>query len=183
MTSSPRQRTGAHRPRRRTGPALITLLLLVVAAVVAVGIGALGRVGLPSASSTSAGTPVAASAARSPVPSPAVPPTPVTSSTSPQSDPTGEVDRSARVTVLNGTGRPGLATGVAAVLRSAGWSVAGTGNYRQDPPPTTVYYSGSDLRATARAVSADLPGVQRVVRSTRFGDPAVTVVLGADYSG
>jgi hypothetical protein len=104
--------------------------------------------------------------------------------------------------VLNATDRAGLATRAAATLRSAGWSVASTGNYRQaqppsteppsteppstEPPstepPSTVYYSTTELRATARAVSEDLPGAQRVERSTSFGD-AVTVVLGPDYSG
>jgi hypothetical protein len=183
MTSSSRQRTGAHRPRRRTWPAAAVLLLLVVAAGVVIGARALRGVVGPSASSTSSGTPaVAASAApSSPAPTPAAPPTPATDGPTP--DGTADVDRSAPVTVLNGTGRPGLATGVAAVLRSAGWSVASTGNYRQDPPPTTVYYAGSALRATARAISEDLPGVQRVVRSARFGDAVVTVVLGPDYSG
>jgi hypothetical protein len=191
MTSSPRQRTGAHRPRRRTWPAAAALALLVVVAAVVVGVRALGGVGRPFAPSTSPGKPVSASAVASPSPSPATSPTPASTTTSAagSTGPTGptgasgDVDRSAPVTVLNATGRPGLATGVAAALRSAGWSVASTGNYRQDPPPTTVYYPGASLRATARAISEDLPGVQRVVRSARFGDAVVTVVLGADYSG
>jgi LytR cell envelope-related transcriptional attenuator len=186
MTSSSRQRTGAHRPRRSAWPAAGALLLLVAVAAVVLGVRALGGDGLPSASSTSPGTSAAAaSAVASPSPSPAASPTPAPTSAGddPTTDPAADVDRSAPVTVLNATGRAGLATGVAATLRSAGWSVASTGNYRQDPPPTTVYYPGAELRATARAISEDLPGVQRVVRSARFGDAVVTVVLGADYSG
>jgi hypothetical protein len=186
-----RPRTGAHRPRRRTGPAVAVVLLLVVAAAAVVGVRALGQGGFPSAGGTSPGTPAAAASAttaRSPSPTPAESPSGVPSEsaspgTSSTAEQTAEVDRSAAITVLNATRRAGLATGVAATLRSAGWSVVSTGNYRQDAPPTTVYYSGSALRATARAVSQDLPGAQQVVRSTRFGDPAVTVVIGADYSG
>jgi hypothetical protein len=44
-----------------------------------------------------------------------------------------------------------------------------------------VYYPQTRLRATARAVSDDLPGTQRVVRSSRFA--GLTVVLGPDYVG
>jgi hypothetical protein len=166
------------------------VLLLVVGAAAVVGVRALGQGGSPSAGGTSPGIPPAApvTTARSPSPTPAespsgVPSESASSTTGSSAGQTAEVDRSAAITVLNATNRAGLATGVAATLRSAGWSVVSTGNYRQDAPPTTVYYSGSALRATARAVSDDLPGAQQVVRSTRFGDQAVTVVIGADYSG
>jgi LytR cell envelope-related transcriptional attenuator len=97
----------------------------------------------------------------------------------------GAVDRSAPLRVLNGTRRAGLATRAAATLRSAGWVISSLGNTDggDGPATTTVYYSGGGLLATARAVSHDLPGSQRVMRSERFGAPAVTVVLGADYAG
>jgi hypothetical protein len=166
----------------------VLLLVLVVAGVV-VGVRALTGVERPTTASTSTGTPAAVtSAVPSAVPSSGLPtPEPSESSgsatTSSSAEPTAQVDRAAPVTVLNATGRAGLATGVAATLRSAGWSVTSTGNYRQTAPPTTVYYAGSRLRATARAISEDLPGTQRVVRSTQFGDAVVTVVIGADYSG
>ena len=91
-----------------------------------------------------------------------------------------DVDHASPVTVLNGTSRAGLATRVAATLRSAGWAVGSLGNYRDAVLSTTVYYPDADLRAEARAVSSDLPGTQRVVRSTRFGS-TVTVVVGLDY--
>jgi len=193
MSSSSRQRSGAHRPRRRPGAVALALLgtVAVVAAVV-VGVRLLtGPTSAPDAarpaasaqqlgSSASPSPPRTASPSSNPSPSPS-------SSGSSLSSRSAAVDRSAAVTVLNGSGRAGLATRAAATLRSAGWSVASTGNYpqRQLPtqPPSTVYYSGTDLRATARAVSEDLPGTQRVQRSTEFGDGAVTVVLGPDYSG
>jgi hypothetical protein len=181
-------RVGAHRPRRRTWPAVAVLLLVLITAGVVVGVRTLDGVGRPTAASTSTGTPAAAtSAVPTPVPSSGSPtPEPVESSgasSGSSAEPTGEVDRAAPVTVLNATGRAGLATGVATILRSAGWSVTGTGNYRRTAPPTTVYYPGSRLRDTARAISDDLPGTQRVVRSTQFGDAVVTVVIGSDYSG
>nr|WP_284288395.1 LytR C-terminal domain-containing protein [Angustibacter aerolatus] len=92
------------------------------------------------------------------------------------------VDRSARVSVLNSTRTAGLAAKAAATLRTAGWAVSATGNYRQATPPTTVYYPG-DLEATARAVAADLGRSVRVQPSSQFGTAGLTVVLGADFSG
>jgi len=189
MRPSSSARIGAHRPRRRTGPAVAVLLLVLVTAGVVVGVRTLTGVGRPTAASTSTGTPaVATSAMPSAVPSSGSPtPQPsessASSSDSSSAEPPAGVDRAAPVTVLNATGRAGVATGVAATLRSAGWSVTGTGDYERTAPPTTVYYPGSRLRATARAISEDLPGTQRVVRSTQFGDAVVTVVIGADYSG
>jgi hypothetical protein len=179
MSSSPRQRSGAHRPRRRPG-AVVVPLLLTVLVVVAVLVGL--RVLSQRQASTSDAARPAASASPTPSSSPAPSPTGATSTPSTPSSEPADVDRSARVTVLNASGRAGLATRAAATLRSAGWTVGSTGNYPKEQP-STVYYSGTDLRETARAVSADLPGTQRVQRSTEFGDAAVTVVLGPDYSG
>jgi hypothetical protein len=151
-------------------------LLLTVVVVVAL------LVGLRVLSQRQASTSDAARPAASASPTPSASPTGATSAPSSPSSEPADVDRSARVTVLNASGRAGLATRAAATLRSAGWTVGSTGNYPQEQP-STVYYSGTDLRETARAVSSDLPGTQRVQRSTEFGDAAVTVVLGADYSG
>ncbi|HKG49041.1 MAG TPA: LytR C-terminal domain-containing protein [Actinomycetales bacterium] len=195
MSSSSRQRSGAHRPRRRPGAVALALLgtVAVVAAVV-VGVRLLTGptsapdAARPAASAQQLGSPgsPSPSSPRTVSPSPNPSPSPALSASSLSSG-SAAVDRSAAVTVLNGSGRAGLATRAAATLRSAGWSLASTGNYPQTRLPTqpssTVYYSGTDLRATARAVSEDLPGTQRVQRSTEFGDGAVTVVLGPDYSG
>jgi LytR cell envelope-related transcriptional attenuator len=180
-----RQRSGAHRPRRR-GAALIAPLLLAVVLVAAVlaGVRWLPSVGLTQAGgSTSSGTststsPTVGASSRPASPSATSP----TAESSPEPAESAEtVNRSLPVTVLNGTGRAGLATRVAATLRSAGWAVSGLGNYPEGVASSTVYYPQAGLRATARAVSEDLPGTQRVVRSSRFG--SVTVVLGPDYVG
>ena len=184
MSSSHHMRTGAHRPRRRPGAlALPVLLALVVVAAVVVGLRAASQRGTadgggPAVAVSSATSSPRASASVSATPS-AIP-----SSAGPSaSSPPVAVDRSAAVTVLNATRRAGLATRAAATLRSAGWSVASTGNSEEPPLQTTVYYSDAQLRETARAVSSDLPGVQRVERSSRFGDGVVTVVLASDYAG
>src|SRR4051795_8579522 len=183
MSSSSRLRTGGHRPRRRPGAVVLPLVIVVAAGLVGLRLVSRGGAadGAPAAGPAASGarTPGTSSAPFS-APDPTGPPS-GGASASPTSA-TAAGDRSAPVTVLNATRRPGLATRAATALRSAGWLVARTGNYRQPPPVTTVYYSGAQLRATARALSADLPGVQRVERSSQFGD-AVTIVLGPDFSG
>jgi LytR cell envelope-related transcriptional attenuator len=182
-----RQRSGAHRPRRRGGALVAPLLLaVVVVAAVLAGIRWLPsleptRAGGGSAASgtTTSVTPTAAASSGSAAPGS----TSARAGSSPKPAESAEtVDRSLPVTVLNGTGRAGLATRVAATLRSAGWAVDGLGNLPEGAASSTVYYPQTRLRATARAVSEDLPGTQRIVRSSRFGS-LVTVVLGPDYVG
>lgn len=95
---------------------------------------------------------------------------------------TGPVDRSLPVTVLNATGRGGLAGRVSTTLRSAGWtSFTGNGPSRQ--AVTTLYYPGADQQGTARAVAGDLGVTVRVERSQQFGTDRITLVLGADFVG
>src|SRR4051794_5743943 len=158
MSSSSRERSGAHRPRRRPGAVAVPLLgtVAVVAAVVVGGRLLTGPTSAPDAARPAAstqqlGSPGSPSPSPTASPSPNLSPTPSLSGSSPSSG-QAAVDRSAPVTVLNGSGRAGLATRAAATLRSAGWSVASTGNYRRTQLPTqlpsTVYYSGTDLRAT-----------------------------------
>lgn len=96
---------------------------------------------------------------------------------------TGAVDTSIPVVVLNSTRTSGLAASVAATLRSAGWTVPTTDNYRRTSPPTTVYYGRASQRATAEAVAADVGGSPRVRQSSEFGTARITVVIGSDYNG
>jgi hypothetical protein len=194
-SSSYRQRSGAHRPRRRVAAIAVPLLLVpVVVAALLVGLRLLPPGGSTSSVGTAGGAPSATAPATasgtssdpaedgagtvtdSPSSAPGSP------SVSPSSSGSTDVDRSSRVTVLNGTSRAGLATRVADALRSGGWAVGELGNYRESVLTTTVYYPEPNQRATARALSSDLPGTQRVVRSTRFGT-GVTVVIGLDYPG
>ncbi|GAB3686898.1 LytR C-terminal domain-containing protein [Angustibacter aerolatus] len=198
MSDPSRARTGAHRPRR-SPLAVLVPLALAVAAVVAllVAVGGLlggGDVGddTPTASATTkpvtttrTTTPATTPVTSAPVTSAPAPSTPASStpaSSSSSSTSSAAVDRSARVSVLNSTRTAGLAAKAAATLRTAGWAVSATGNYRQATPPTTVYYPG-DLEATARAVAADLGRSVRVQPSSQFGTAGLTVVLGADFSG
>lgn len=180
MSSAPRPRTGAHRPRRDGATVLVPLGLgLAVVLVLLVA-----ATGLDDAFGGSGGT-----TQRSARPSATRAPASPTSSPSSAAGPSGlagtsgSVDRSAALSVLNSTRRAGLATGATRVLRSAGWTVGSTGNYRDEQPPTTVYYDGPGLEATAHAVAADLGGPVRLSDSRTFGADRVTIVLGDNYSG
>jgi len=84
------------------------------------------------------------------------------------------------VTVFNGAGRGGLASQTATQLRSAGFTVAGTGNADGAYERTVVRYApGKD--SEARTLAAAVPGAGLQER-TGLGD-AVQLVLGADFAG
>jgi hypothetical protein len=136
---------------------------------------------VPTAPTTGAGSPTLSStpgtSATSSTPSTS------TSSTSVTSPPAGAVDRSIPVTVLNSTRTKGLAASLASTLRTSGWTVPTTDNYRRGTPPTTVFYGSADQRATARAVADDVGGDPQVEQSDEFGTQRITVVIGSDYAG
>lgn len=104
-------------------------------------------------------------------------------SPSPSSSPsaTGKVDHAAAITVLNGTGRRGLAKTVATTLTRKGWKDA-TPSFKAAPGggATTVYYATSDQKATAEAVVADL-GVGVTKKSATIAGTGLVVSLGTDY--
>jgi hypothetical protein len=107
------------------------------------------------------------------------PPTSTAPATTTTTEAPAPVDTSVEITVLNGTRTGGLAAGARQRLQAAGWTVPVADNYREgDTPPTTVFYPSEDLAATAKAIAADLGGVQ-IELSDRFA--GVTVVLGEDY--
>jgi len=84
------------------------------------------------------------------------------------------------VTVLNGAGRRGLASQTATALRSAGFTVAGSGNADGATDRTVVQYSpGKD--AEARTLAAAVPGAD-LQEKAGLGD-SVQLVLGADFAG
>ena len=189
-------RAGAHRPHR--GPwrdLLPTVAVLLAVVLIGLGAWALTRSTASSIQSSgdvdtgsqSQGTPPAGpttgSTATSPSATPSTSAGTPTSQTSTSSPPAGAVDRSTPVTVLNATRTRGLAASVAATLRTSGWTVPTTDNYRRAEPPTTVYYAGADQRATAQAVADDVGGDPRVEQSDEFGPERITVVIGADYAG
>ena len=184
-------RSGAHRPRR--GPwrdALPTVAVLI--AVVLIGLGAWALTRSTASTITSSGSDDTGSASRdATVPTApttgastgsATPSTPSTP-TSATSSAAGGVDRSTPVTVLNATRTSGLAASLASTLRSLGWTVPTTDNYRRSEPPTTVFYGSADQRSTAQAVADDVGGDPEVQQSSEFGTERITVVIGSDYSG
>ena len=193
----PRTRTGAHRPHR--GPwrdLLPTLAVLLAVVVIGLGAWALTRStassiqssGTDDTPSQSQGTPPAGpttgpTATTTPSATPSTSAGTPTSGTATSSPPAGAVDRSTPVTVLNATRTRGLAASVAATLRTSGWTVPTTDNYRRAEPPTTVYYASADQRATAQAVADDVGGDPRVQQTDEFGPDRITVVIGADYAG
>lgn len=187
-----RQRSGAHRPRRSP---LVEVLpaVLVLLAVLGVGVGVWQLDRSTAGTVAASGGPAdaegrAADATTSPSPTLGGSPTPTgpaTAAPTPEptaTSPTGVVDRSTPVSVLNATSRSGLAGRAAGTLRATGWSVT-TGNERTRQPPTTVFYAASDQQATAQAVADDVGGTPAVEQSSQFGTERVTVVLGDDYAG
>lgn len=141
--------------------------------------------------SASGSAPSAAAPAASSTPSPAVTP-----DVSVSTDPTEQVgaaatpsaideqagvpDRTQAVSVLNGTGAPGLASSVAGRLAAAGWNSAFPGNWAGTPvDASVVLYSGEAQRASAEAVAADL-GITSLVDSPSVAS-GILVVLGPGF--
>ncbi|WP_026174585.1 LytR C-terminal domain-containing protein [Acaricomes phytoseiuli] len=114
----------------------------------------------PTSASTASPKP-----SESPVPpAPTTPPAPV-------------VDRSQPVAVYNASGVSGLAAGVAGQLRSQGWTVPTTGNWRGSPQnASVVLYQSEQLKANADEIAASLR-ISSVVLSPQVASP-VLVVLG-----
>ena len=87
------------------------------------------------------------------------------------------------VTVLNQSGRKGLAARTAASLRRGGWRVVAVGNSHGSVPASTVYFpAGAQDQATALA--ALLPGADRVrPAAASMSRGSLTVVLTSSYPG
>ena len=157
--------------------------LLVVLAVVGVGVGTWQLNHSTAASvAASGGAADGTNAGGDPTATPTPTPT-QTASPSPSPTPTptqtGPADRTASVTVLNGTRISGLAAKAATALRAVGWTVS-VGNGRTTAP-TSVFYATTDQQAVAQTLVSDL-GVGVIEQSSQYGS-RLTVLLGADYSG
>ncbi len=153
--------------------------LLVVLAVVGVGVGTWQLNRSTAASVTASGgaadgTDAGGDPTATPTATPSPPP-----STTPTPTQTGPADRTAPVTVLNGTRTSGLAGTAATTLRAAGWTVS-VGNGRSSTP-TSVFYATTDEQAAAQTLVSDL-GVGVIEQSSRYGS-RLTVLLGTDYPG
>lgn len=177
------ERVGAHRAPHRRGRGLLWLVWCLVAILVIVGAGWIylhvldnnlvdDSASSPQATVTETATPTATPTASA---------TPTATATP---TPTATIVPSAQVSILNGTGRAGLAATAATRLKSAGWGAVTTGNAPQRAAATSVYYSDPVQRGVALGVAQSL-GVSTVTQSAQFaGDGAVvTAVLGADYTG
>lgn len=195
-TSGTPPRSGAHRARRGPWHDLVPTVAVLLA-VVLIGLGAWALTRSTASSITSSGADDSGSTAP-PSTAPTAPATTggrtssppksstASTSTSPTgatSPPAGAVDHTIPVTVLNATRTKGLAASLASTLRTSGWTVPTTDNYRRGTPPTTVFYGSADQRATAQAVADDVGGNPQVEQSGQFGTQRITVVIGPDYAG
>jgi hypothetical protein len=189
---APGPRRGAHRSSRDLAGALVPSLLAVLAVTALITALVVWRGEDPDtilrANASTDGSTTA------PVSSPSGSP----ASTPPASSPTAAASTKAagsttapakpadlvgdlEVVVLNQTGRGGLAATVAEQLRTKGWTVAHTGNFRGQVPATTVYYPPG-AKAAARAAATGLPVEPRVL--PRFGNLSttrLTVVVTDSY--
>jgi hypothetical protein len=180
-------RSGAHRPRRPLWHDIVPLVVVALAVVaLVVGIFELkdSVLGGTSAATTSNGpsddngAPAPATATGSRTASATATSTAAPSATT---SATATVSHSTRISVYNATSHTGLARGATTKLTGAGWPRATTGGNKTDyTGSTTVFYPSSSLRATARAVAADLGGYA-VEQSTQYGSSGLTVILGSDY--
>ncbi|GAA4159607.1 hypothetical protein GCM10022286_14300 [Gryllotalpicola daejeonensis] len=173
------ERVGAHRAPRRRGQGLLWLVWCLVAVLVIVGAGWIYLHVLDSNVNSAAGPQPTITETATPKATPTRTQTPTATPT-----PTATIVPGAQLSVLNGTGRAGLAKNAAGKLGAAGWSSVTTGNAPQQAATTTVYYADAAQRGVALGVAQSL-GVTTVAQSAQFGGSAavVTVVLGADYPG
>ena len=188
---TPARRQGAHRSGRGVVSAVMPSLLAVVAVAALITSLAVWRGQDPvqpqAAAATTTSTP-ASREALSQAPNPAktgpsalatVPVTtaPVTTA------PARSTLRDVQVVVLNQTSRAGLASEVADVLRTDGWTVAAVGNFHGIVPATTVYYPPGEELA-AQTAAEDLQATPRI--RPRFGNLStsrLTVVVTDSYPG
>ena len=93
----------------------------------------------------------------------------------------GPAPASIHVTVLNGTGRNGLATQTAHALAARGFKLGRVSNALVSVPGTALIRSGPRGVAQARALAKLVPGA-RLVRDDRHAR-SVDLVLGAKFHG
>lgn len=165
-------RKGAHRSPAPKGHAWRVFLGAAIAVVVLVG---LGFIWVRVVSNNVAVNP--SDLEQSTVPASTAAPTKSTTPT-----PTPTANRSASVTVLNGTTRAGIGRGAAAKLTPLGYQVPTPTNAPSSTVQvTTVYYTKADDKATAEDVAKAL-GASKVEESQEFASSgAIVAVLGQDY--
>ncbi|MFJ4572346.1 LCP family protein [Streptomyces sp. NPDC088846] len=86
-----------------------------------------------------------------------------------------------RVRVLNGTGKPGEAAKAAEALRTAGYTVVGTGNASSGKGKTSVAFP-QGLDQQAKALASRLPEV-RATQDPAAAPGVVTLTVGENFDG
>lgn len=187
-------RQGVHRAVAESRSRSLTPIL--AAGFVALAIGLVAFLILPKlgfsagqAAAVTAGNSATASSPVSPSPAQTSPkpagtqPAAAAPSSSPSATPSATaagVDKTAPVTIYNGTTTAGLATRVGGTVSSDGWTVGQKGNWRGAPQQTSViFYSGMEQKGNAEALGT-LLGIDTLVDSAEFNVPLV-VVLGPGY--
>jgi hypothetical protein len=178
MSTGFSERRGAHRPASQGPTSAIPWLVAAVAILLIVGFasGWFGGSADPDATTPAGASTATRTTSKAATTSKATTKAPPSTATTPAAT----ADRTLPVSVLNSTSTSGLAAKAAGRLKTAGWAIRSTGNYRGGVSGTTVFYGRASLRATAEAVAADL-GVGAVSESADFGASRVTVVLAGDY--
>lgn len=98
------------------------------------------------------------------------------STPSPTPTPSAAVDKTAVVSVYNGTTTGGLAARVANQVQSGGWPLGLVGNWGGAPQTTSViFYKGAAQKGNAEALS-QLLGITTLVDSAEFQQPVVVLV-------
>ena len=186
-------RQGVHRSvaasRRRS------LTPILAAGFVALAIGLVAFLILPKlgfsagqAAAVTAGNSPTATSPASPSPAQTSPkaagtPSAAAPSSSPSATPSAtaaSVDKTAPVTIYNGTTTAGLASRVGGTVGSNGWTVGQKGNWRGAPQQTSViFYSDASQKDNAEALGT-LLGITTLVESAEFNLPLV-VVLGPGF--
>ncbi|MGM1028303.1 MAG: LytR C-terminal domain-containing protein [Actinomycetota bacterium] len=89
----------------------------------------------------------------------------------------------ASITVLDGTGEPGVAAGAGQALEDAGWDVIATASATEAGDRSVVWFDDPSLEPIARGLAQEL-GVGEARQSDgRVSGTPITVVLGVDALG
>lgn len=90
---------------------------------------------------------------------------------------------SVQVLVLNGTATPGKAAAVAAQLRTAGYTITGTGNALQNTARTTVTHPPGGLELHGQTLASRLRTPASPHTDQTAAPRVITLTVGSDYTG
>ncbi|HPU13561.1 MAG TPA: LytR C-terminal domain-containing protein [Aeromicrobium sp.] len=158
---------------------------LIVLPVVWLALGVIGGIVIVNVVDSDP-VPAAAPAAKKAVKSKATPATEKPKKTKATSEPTtepttsqdAEVTRSTSVLVFNQIGIRGLAAQVSAQAQKAGWTIAGTGDWRGSVPQDTVYFPPGK-QAEAELLGADLSINRFMPAVENISKTQLTVILAS----